>query len=607
MRRWTVLMSIFGSVHICLFLICGSACQFEPASHTIPLALARYEQKMAAEQDDGSAGQETFVDQQAPIQPVGAENQPQGDIYQKLRQQVPDPIEERRYVLERLEELIREEDLKQKAEKEYLENALSYLNTIDREYKIELSLADTIQRALDSSYNIRVQSYNPAIAATNIVEAEAAFDMIFFSNATFIKRNTPTETTLAPTDSTTRVFSTGIRKLLPTGMGVEVSWNVTRQEFETAFAFATLNPSYRNELAFQVRQPFLRGFGIDFNRAQINLAKNDRRISKHQFERVVQDHLLLVEEAYWQLTAARRSLVIESRLIAEFQKIYDYLEDRIDFDVTPVELTASKARLDIQIANFARVKQNVRDAEDNLKNLMNDAVLNLADDIEIVPTEFPTAEPIILDRLAELQAALDNRQELHEAKLGIESAKINVGVAKNQVLPRFDVRFTYTYDALGKSQHDAFQDLSDLDFHNYTVGLEFEWPIGNRGARTALRRARNQHAQALASLKLQIEGIIREVNQAIRELNTSYEQIGANQTSAESTIEEVEAIEARAERRDPEQLDRELGAQGRLASARQSLLQALINYNIAVARLERAKGTLLEYNNVFVGNAQSNP
>ncbi len=388
MRGRTVAMSFFGSSSILLYLAFGSACQNGPQPPPLQAALSQRERQMGADQDPSP---DEASAQEAPIQPAEPQRRLQGDVYRKLREQIPDPVAERQRVQQRLDALRPQEDLRQKAEADYLLNSLSYVNQIDREHKIELSLPESIQRALENSYNIRVQSYNPAIAATNVVEAEAAFDTIFFSNATFIKSNTPTATTLTATDSTNRFFSSGIRKLLPTGMGVEVAWNVTRQEFDSDFAFSTLNPSYRNELAFQVRQPFLRGFGIDFNRAQINVFKNDRQVSRYQFERSVQDHLLQVEEAYWRLVAARRSLVIESRLITDFQKIYDYLKAREDYDATQVEITQSKARLDMQIAAFVRVRQNVADAEDNLKALLNDPELNLAEDIEIVPTEFPTA------------------------------------------------------------------------------------------------------------------------------------------------------------------------------------------------------------------------
>lgn len=553
-------------------------------------------------------------------QATGVEQQPQDEtptrlplsgaprneeFYRKLREQVPDPVEGRRMALELLEQARRAPDSKR--DQEFYENGLAYLSTIDRKNEIELTLAEVIQRTLDNSYNIRVQSYNPAIRATNAVEAEAVFDALFFSNATWNKNNTPTATTLQATDSNSQVFNTGARKLLPTGMSVQAAWNVNRNQFESRFAFATLNPSYRDELSFQLRQPFLRGFGIDFNRAQINLSKNDRRISEHQFSRAVQDHLLEAERAYWQLANTRRILVITARLISEYQRIYDYLKAREGFDASPVEIAQSRAQLDTQVADFARVRKNVRDAEDNLKNLMNDAVLNLADDLEIIPADFPTAEPIILDPLAELQSALDNRDELKEAELAIESARISVGAAKNQALPRFDVLFEYTYDSLGKSQRDAFHNLSHFDFHNYTVGLQFEWPIGNRGPRAALRRARLQHAQANAALKLQIEEIIRQVNVALRELATSFEQIDANLTSVKSQMDNVQAIEDRAERRDPNQLFRELSALESLAGARQRLLQSLITYDLAASALERAKGTLLKYNNVAIQDSQTGP
>jgi len=521
------------------------------------------------------------------------------DFYDQLRFQVPDPIEAQKFVADQLQTEL------DASERKYYTDGLEYITAIDRPGKIELTLEETIQRALDNSYAIRIESYNPAIWATSVVEAEAAFDAVVFNNSTFSKANRPTATALQATDTTNRSFSTGIRKLLPSGMGVEASWNVIRDEFDSDFVFAELNPSYRNELAFQIRQPFLRGFGLDFNRAQINIFQYDRTISEYEFNREVQDQLLEVERAYWTLLARRRILVIESRLIAQFQRIYDFLLARQDFDASRVEISQSKAQLDIQIAAFARVKQDVLDAEDNLKNLLNDPQLNLVDDLEIVPTEFPTAESILLDRIAELQGALDNRQELHEAELRIEQARIGVGVAKNQAMPRFDVLFNYTFDALGKSQHDSFQNLGDFDFHNYTVGLQFEVPIGNRGPRAAVRRARLEYAQALAALKRIIEGIILEVNIAIREMDTSYEQIGANLTSVESQMDEVEAIEDRAERRDPDQLNRELNAWTRLAGTRRNLVQSLATYNLAIAGLERAKGTLLEYDGVAIGDTQT--
>ena len=74
--------------------------------------------------------------------------------------------------------------------------------------------------------------------------------------------------------------------------------------------------------------------GLDYNLSQINIQKNNSQISEHAFRRQLQDQLVAVERAYWQLVAARRVIVIEGRLIAELQRTYDYLYARREFDVT---------------------------------------------------------------------------------------------------------------------------------------------------------------------------------------------------------------------------------------------------------------------------------
>ena len=50
----------------------------------------------------------------------------------------------------------------------------------------------------------------------------------------------------------------------------------------------------------------------------------------------------------------------------------------------------------------------------------------------------------------------------------------------------------------------------------------------------------------------------------------------------------------------PQFVDQKLRQQEQLAQAASAEAQAIANYNIAIANLERAKGTLLRYNNVVL-------
>jgi outer membrane protein TolC len=382
-------------------------------------------------------------------------------------------------------------------------------------------------------------------------------------------------------------------------MQVSGSFGLNRTKIG-AFAFQQINPEYTADFVMEMRQPLLRGFGVDFNRSQITVAQNVREISQWAFRRQVRDTLRLTEELYWRLLQARRDVAVSARLLADFEAIYTYLEARREFDVIPVQLNATKANLEQSRADFIRRRANVFGAEDRLIAIMNDPEIPLGAGIEIIPDDLPQLSRIVVDSLAEVQAALENRPEIKEQELGIANAKVAVGQAKNLELPRLDLTLQTTFDGLAGTADRAVDELSRRRFISYFIGVEFEVPIGNRGARAAHRRAQLQYAQAEASLKALFEEVIRDVHLAIRELNTAYDQIGPSFESAEARAREVESTVARAERKDLATLNSELGARSALAAERRTMLNAMINYNVAIIELERAKGTLLQYNNVVV-------
>ncbi|MCH7632931.1 MAG: hypothetical protein IIB59_06935, partial [Planctomycetes bacterium] len=101
-------------------------------------------------------------------------------------------------------------------------------------------------------------------------------------------------------------------------------------------------------------------------------------------------------------------------------------------------------------------------------------------------------------------------------------------------------------------------------------------------------------------LKRVLEDTILDVNLATRAVSTAFDQIAPSLESAESREREVASIVTRAERKDLNTLNSELGARQSLANARRAMLNALVEYNIAIVDLERSKGTLLNYHNVVI-------
>lgn len=480
----------------------------------------------------------------------------------------------------------------------YFRRVHDRVNEIRRPVQRRMALQEAIRIALEHNFAIQVASYNPAVETTRVVEAEAAFDGVFFTNITKNNIDRPTGSQLQATDADIFTSSYGVRKLLPSGMSVSGSYQLNRTK--TSLQFQGVNPEYTSNFVYDMRQPLLRGFGIDFNRSLIVLSKNDRRISQHAFERQVRDTLRLVEEYYWRLVQARRDVVVTARVLADFEAINEYLVARQQFDITPVQIAATRANLEQSKADFVRRRANVFDAEDRLVAVMNAEGLDLADDIEIIPNDIPPLRRIMVDRLAEVQTALDHRPEIKEQELRISNAKILIDRSKNGELPQFDLTFRATADGLAQSADRSFDELTRFKFIEYFVGVEISAPIGNRGRIAATHRSRLQHSQAIAVLKRTLEEVILDVNLATRAMGTAYDQIGSAFEAAEAREREVDSIVARAERKDINTLSTELNARQSLAAARRGLIGTMVEYNIAIADLERAKGTLLLYNNVVI-------
>ncbi len=485
-----------------------------------------------------------------------------------------------------------------------VETAIEYLQRIQRPRQVRLSLAECVQRALNHNYAIRIEAHNPAITQTQIAEAEAAFDVEFFLDTSWSKLDQATAQAFNPATSDTRSIQGGFRKLLPSGMQTSVSLSQSRSQNNLPAEFQSLNPAYNTSLVAQLRQPLLRNFGLDVNRAQINVRKIEHDISIETFQQRVRDTLLDVENAYWQLVSIRRSSAILAESVAQNYITYRNMVERLEHDATQVEVANSKSRWESRMVEYYESVKQVRDAEDRLKNLLNDPEILLSADIEIVPTETPLVAPIVLDHFSEVRTALDQRSEIRQARLQIESARINTMVAKNQTLPQLDLTFQYEMQGIGDTGDNSFDNLTTNRFISYTVGANFSYNFGERAGRAAWRRARLQESQAIVALNQATDAIVEEVNNAIRTLLVRFEQVPPQLSSVQSAERNLRALQARTQRIDPNYLQTELSAVEQLANNRNTLLGVVVGYNTGLIQLEKAKGTLLDYNNVVVTDAQ---
>lgn len=524
--------------------------------------------------------------------------------------ELPDPAEAREVFRVRLERLRddqagrRDQRIVQMFER-VVQKSEEYLQKLDRPGTARpLSLAECLLRTLEHNYGIRIEAYTPAISQTQIVEAEARFDVEFYLDTAYALRDQPTAQTFAAGQADTRSIEAGFRQLLPTGAQASVALGQARSSTNLPAQFQSMNPTYDTTFTAQLRQPLMRGFGLDLNRAQIEIARRDYNVSREQFIQRVRDTLFEAEQAYWQLAQARRRVSILAETVAQNFVTKENMVERLPHDATEVEVQNATSSWRTSEVQFLEAVKLVKDAEDRLKNLMNDPELTLAADIELLPTEVPYVSPMLLDHFAEVRTAIDERSEIRQARERIEQARISTSAAKNAILPQLDLNFTYQVQGMGGTADNSFDNLTTNRFISYSVGVQFAYNFGERRARAAHQRARHQEAQSVVALNQIVDFIVEEVNQSVRTLTVRYSQLPPALGSVQAAVANLRALQARTAQLDPNYLQTELTAVENLAARRSTLLQVMIEYNIALVQLEKAKGTLLHYNNVTVVDGQ---
>lgn len=472
-----------------------------------------------------------------------------------------------------------------------------------------LTLEQAVRLTVRNNLDVALARLAPAVSEAELARAEAIFDAVFFTNVSGGNVDQPRivpivggiPVSTAVTQSDTASLETGIRKPLETGGQVTVSTSLDYSNNKTPGFGAAPDPGYTSNVFLGFEQPLLRNFGTAINRAQIALTAN-----AHQRDVLaLQDQLLQsvadVEVAYWNLSFARYRLAIQQQLLKLTIETRDKIKKRQEFDASPIQRAQSQAFVDSRRQSLIRARQDVREASDELKRLMNDPSLPVSGETLLVPADEPVDAALTYSLLDEVTTALNKRPQVRQALINIDDSSIRQKVADNQRLPILNLNASVNYHGLDDRATQSYNRIADGEFIDYIVGGQFEAPIGNRAAEADFRRTRVQRQIAVVQYQQAAQSAVVSVKAALREIDASYEVINHARASRRSFAENLRALlvlEEEGEALTPEFLQLKLDTQQRLADSETSELQSVINYNIALARLHEATGTLLERNQI---------
>lgn len=473
--------------------------------------------------------------------------------------------------------------------------------------------------------SIRVLALEPAVVGANIEESLSKFDTQWTTSFIYTHTDEPTggSTLQSFNNGDLAEFRTGLLKPLPTGGVGGITFNTSYRTFSTPPANVNLlNPQYRPSLQFQFEQPLLQGFGVEINqlRAQhpgslispfqqfqqvegilITRVRFDQQ--RAELEQATNNMLLNVENAYWNLYSAYWALYAQEQGLRQAYEAWKINKLRFDAGkATAAEYAQTRGQYELFRSQRLTALGQVLDRERTLRAFLG---LPVEDGCRLVPADAPTLTPYKPDWCVALNEALSLRPELVEDRQQLKLSQLQIIEIKNRLLPDLRFRSTYNINSIGSSldgagNENAFRNLASDHFNDWNLGLVMTVPIGFRAAHAQLRDARLRLAQSYWSLQDDERIIERYLALQYRNLSEFYEQIGILRAQRQAFADQLRARfqEYHAGRGT---LDILLEAQRFFATALASEFDFVARYNTALAAFEFAKGTLLQHDNVVIG------
>ena len=342
--------------------------------------------------------------------------------------------------------------------------------------KLEISLQDAVELALENSLDIAVQRYYPWIAQDSILKAKSGsfgygtpgaafssstasinpfslnivtFDPIISSSVSVADISVPVNNPfisgtgaagLTGLKSHSSQFNNQYSQTFETGTNITASWNNTRSSSAAANFF---NPAVNSSLSFSFTQPLLNGFGLAVGTRNIRIAKNNRKIADWAFAQQAINTVTSTITAYWELAFARENVKVQQQAVTVAQKLYDDNKKQLEIgSMAPLDVTRAESELATDHQNLIVAQTVQLQDEQILKNAISKDPLapNLIN-VEIITTDQPK-QPAAVETASfeeSVKEAFAKRPDLQEEVLNLKNAGIDVQATRNALLPTLAV------------------------------------------------------------------------------------------------------------------------------------------------------------------------
>jgi outer membrane protein TolC len=485
--------------------------------------------------------------------------------------------------------------------------------------------------------------YDPAITETDpfrgVESALALFDAQLSSSLTWERTNRPqnfnsgTGALIFPQNlqGENGNWTSGISKRTATG----ANWGFSNQTlFDNNNSPIREVPStWTTNYDFTFSQPLLQGAGVTYNRIAgpdsfdniygrplfrgVLLARVNADIALADFEAGVRNLVSDTEQSYWELYFSYRNLEArkagrDSSLEA-WRKVHALMVEGSRGGERDKEAQAREQYFFFR-SEVEQALTDVYRCENRLRYMMG---ISASDGRLIRPSDEPTTARLAFDWQQSLVEALSRSAELRTQKWVIKQRELELTAAKNLILPRLDLVGRWRFLGMGQdllnqrydpynadnadplAGTDAYSTLFSGKFQEWQAGAQFLMPLGFRRELATVRHHQLQLARERARLQDEELEASHALVEAVRNVDTNFALAQTNFNRRVAAERQVDAVQA-AYDAGQVTLDQLLDAQRRRAEAESTYYRALVDYNRSISQLHYRKGSLLEYNGVFL-------
>lgn len=315
--------------------------------------------------------------------------------------------------------------------------------------------------------------------------------------------------------------------------------------------------------------------------AQIRAAEESLRNAELELERVQAQLRLDTINDYYTVQDATAQIAINQAFLDEAER---NLNDTVLREEVGVGTRFDVLRSQVQVAN---ARQSVISAQSQRRTAQRQlaARLNLPPSINVdtLPVEIAGSWPLSLEESIVL--AYQGRAELEQLLVQRQISEAQRQVALSAVRPELGLFANYNVVQGFSSGFSEFDD-------GFTIGAQLQWRLFDGGAAAAAAEQSERDIEIAESNFASTRNDIRlQVEQAYFELEANRENIDTAELAVQQAEEAVELANLRFNAGVGTQLD-VLTATSELADARGNLVTAILDYNRALAALERAVSNL---------------